>query len=154
MKKMTPAELEKFIHQQLRALPPHRAPDTLEARVLAAIEQHAIIPWYHQSWSHWPAAIRTCFLVLATGVTGAVVAVFQVGFTGPEANAVVVQAQQRLGIFTTIYHVAGWFADLSTQIFANIPPLWLYGSLAVIAALYAIFFGLGAAAYRTLYRNN
>ena len=31
------------------------------------------------------------------------------------------------------------------------PPLWLYGSIALVATLYTALFGLGAAAYRTLY---
>jgi hypothetical protein len=32
-----------------------------------------------------------------------------------------------------------------------LPPGFLYGGLAVCAALYAVLFGLGAAVYRTLY---
>ena len=33
----------------------------------------------------------------------------------------------------------------------NIPPLWLYGGLALFAAMYATLFGLGAAAYKALH---
>jgi len=33
-----------------------------------------------------------------------------------------------------------------------IPPLWIYAGLAVGAMLYVMLFGLGAAAYRMLYR--
>jgi hypothetical protein len=154
MKKMTPEELEQFIHQQLRGLPDRRAPNSLESRVRFAIGQRAAIPWYHKSWSYWPAAIRTAFLVLATGIAGAVVAAFYFGFTGVEASAVVAQVGERLSFFTRIYHVASWIAVLGTEVFGRIPPLWLYGGFAMIAVLYATFFGLGAAAYRTLYRNN
>jgi hypothetical protein len=32
-----------------------------------------------------------------------------------------------------------------------VPPTWLYEGAAVGAVLYALLFGLGAAAYRTLY---
>jgi hypothetical protein len=32
----------------------------------------------------------------------------------------------------------------------SIPPLWRYGGLAVVTALYFTLFGLGAAAYRVL----
>jgi hypothetical protein len=32
-----------------------------------------------------------------------------------------------------------------------IPPVWLYGTLGVGVLLYVTLFGLGAAAYRTLY---
>ncbi len=154
MKKMTPEELEQFIHQQLRGLPSRPAPRSLESRVLAAIEERAMIPWYHKSWSYWPAAIRSAFLVLATSVTGGVVAAFYFGFTDVNTSAVVAEAGQRLSFFTQIYHVATWIGQLGSQVFGTIPPLWLYGGLASIAVLYATFFGLGAAAYRTLYRNN
>ena len=58
MKKMTPEELEEFIHRELCGLPVRPAPSTLEARVLAAIEHRARIAWYHKSWSYWPAAVR------------------------------------------------------------------------------------------------
>ena len=154
MKPMTPEELEKFIHQQLRGLPARRAPRSLEARVMAALEQQAMIPWYHKSWSYWPAAVRGAFLALATAVTGAVVAAFYFGVTGVETSAVVTQAGERLSFFTQIYHVATWIADLAGQVCSQIPSIWLYGGLATIAALYAAFFGLGAVAYRALYRNN
>ena len=154
MKKMTPQELEKFIHQQLRGLPAHRAPTTLEARVRSAIEQRAMIPWYHKSWSYWPAAVRSGFLVLATAVTAGVVVAFQLGFAGVNTHAVVVQAGERLSFFTKLYHIATWIAGFGEQVFASVPPLLLYGGLATIAIIYAAFFGLGAAAYRALYRNN
>lgn len=154
MNKMTPEELEKFIHQNLRSLPARRAPRSLESRVLAAIEQQATIPWYHKSWSYWPAAIRAAFLALATGVTGAVVAAFYLMSTGAEASAFVAQAGARLSGFVKIYHAAVWVVELAANVISSIPPLWLYGGVALIAALYATFVGLGAAAYRTLYRHN
>lgn len=154
MKKMTPEELEKFIHQQLRGLPDRPAPRSLESRVMAALQHQAVIPWYHQSWSYWPAPLRMAFLVVAVGATVAVLAGFYLGFNAPEASAVVAQASERLSIFSRIYHVANWISAFCTQVVGSIPPLVLYAGLAVIAAIYATFLGLGAAAYRALYRNN
>jgi hypothetical protein len=151
---MTPAELEKFIHQQLRDLPPRRAPDSLESRVLAAIEQQAGIPWYHKSWSHWPAFVRMVFLVLATGATAGFILAFYSGFNGADANLVMARAGEKLSFFTQMYHVATWIVDFGRQIVASIPPVWLYGAAALVAALYGTFLGIGAAAYRVLYRNN
>jgi hypothetical protein len=154
MNPMTPEELEKFIHQNLRSLPARRAPRSLEARVRAALEQRAMIPWYHKSWSYWPAAIRSIFLAVATGVAAALIAGFYLGFNGLDKSAVVAQAGERFSFFTKIYHTVAWIADFGSHVFGSIPPLWLYGGLALVAALYATFFGIGAAAYRTLYRNN
>ena len=42
-----------------------------------------------------------------------------------------------------VYSVA---VDFTSQMVGSIPSLWLYGGLAVVAALYATFFGLGAVA--------
>ena len=154
MNKMTPEELEQFIHQQLRGLPARRAPRSLESRVLAALEQQAMIPWYHKSWSYWPAAVRAGFLACATGIAGAAIIAFYLMTQGVDTSAVVAQAGERLSLFTQIYHVATWIADLGVQVCSRIPLIWLYGGLATIAALYAAFFGLGAVAYRALYRNN
>lgn len=154
MKKMTPEELEKIIHRQLRGLPARRAPDTLESRVRSAIEQRATIPWHHKSWSYWPVAIRASFLVFATGVAGAAVAGFHFGFNVVEASAVFAEAGQQLSFFTKSYHVASWTADLGAQVFGSIPTLLSYCGLTVIGLLYVVFFGLWAAAYRTLYRSN
>ena len=151
---MTPDELEHFIHRNLRTLPPRRAPRSLEARVLAAIEQQALIPWYHRSWSHWPAAVRATFLVVALGVMGAVLTAFYLAYNGVDTTAMAAQAGERLGLLTQLYHGGVWIADFAAQVAGRIPSLWIYGAIAVVAGLYATFFGLGAAAYRTLYRNN
>ncbi|MBI2496545.1 MAG: hypothetical protein HYV75_00960 [Opitutae bacterium] len=154
MNKMTPKELEKFIHRNLRSLPPRRAPRSLESRVLAALEQQAAVAWYHKSWSYWPAAVRAAFLVIATGVTGAVLTAFYQMSAGVETSTLVAQAGAKLNFFARLYHAAVWTVDFAANVFGSIPPLWLYGGLALIAALYATLFGLGAAAYRTLYRHN
>lgn len=154
MKKMTPEELEKFIHQQLRGLPVRRAPVSLESRVFAAIEQQAGIPWYHKSWNHWPAAVRALFLVSATLVTAGVIAAFYLMSREVDAISLAAGATHRFVLVTQIYNVGAWMVDFAGRIVGNVPPLWFYGSVATLAALYATFFGLGAAAYRTLYRRN
>lgn len=154
MNQMTPEELEKFIHRQLRDLPLHCAPDSLESRVLAAIERQAGIPWYHKSWSYWPAFVRMAFLVVAIGATAGFVAAFYFGFNDVNTSAVVAQAGAKLSFFAQIYDIATWIVGLGTQVVASIPSIWLYGVAALVAALYGTFLGIGAAAYRVLYRNN
>jgi hypothetical protein len=48
----------------------------------------------------------------------------------------------------TLMSSAGAVSSLIARL---IPPLWLYAGLAIGAVWYAALFGLGAAAYRTLY---
>lgn len=147
-------QLEQSIHRELRSLPLRRAPSTLETRVLAEIERRAAVAWYHKSWSHWPAAVRSAFLVVGTAVAGAAVTAFYLLSQGAAAGAVAQEVGQGFGWITRLVGAVGWTVNFVHQLIAAIPPLWLYGGLAFIAAMYATFVGLGTAAYRYLYRNN
>ncbi len=149
-----PERLEQIIHQELRALPARRAPRTLEARVLAEIERRATVAWYHKSWSYWPAPVRAAFLAVGTGFAAAAVAAFTLLSQGAAADAVMQDVATGFGWITRIVSACTWIYHFIHQLLGGLPPLWLYGSLAFIAAMYATFVGLGTAAYRLLYRNN
>lgn len=153
-RKMTPDELEQFIHRQLRGLPPRRAPRTLESRVLAAIEQRAAVAWYHKSYAYWPAPVRAAFLTLATAGVGGVMTAAYLLMAGTSLPDVTAQVGSRLGGVMRLVDAATWTFDLCGRLFASIPPLWLYGGAALVTAMYVAFFGLGAAAYRAFYRSN
>jgi len=95
--------------------------------------------------------VRAAFLVVLAGVVKLVLfgAVWiMAGFDG---------AQFREAFATPFnwlesgYAVVQAISDFFEVIGRNIPPLWLYGGLAFIGAMYFALFGLGAAAYRVLY---
>ena len=151
---LAPERLEQLVHRELRALPLRRAPRSLEARVLAAIEHQAAIAWYHKSWTHWPAAIRAAFLAVTTSVAGGVLAAFYFGLDGVQNSAVATAAVSRFDGLVKLGNAFAGLVDFVSLVIRNIPPLWLYGGVAFVAMMYVTFFGLGAAAYRTLYRNN
>ena len=149
-----PEQLEQLVHRELRALPLRRAPRTLESRVLAAIEQQAAVAWYHKSWAYWPGAVKAAFLAVGTGVSGTAIVAFYLMTQGADTSTLTAAAGDRFAGVTALFHVFRWIASYTNETIANIPSLWLYGGLAFVAAMYASFFGLGAAAYRALYRNN
>lgn len=151
---VTPERLEQLVHGELRALPLRQAPAGFEARVLAEIERRAAVAWYHKSWSYWPAAVRAAFLAVGTVVAGATVAAFYLLSQGAAADAVVQEVATGFGWITRIIGAISWTGNFIKQLVGGIPPLWLYGGLAFIAAMYATFVGLGTVAYRYLYRNN
>jgi hypothetical protein len=151
---VTPERLEQLVHSELRALPLRKAPAGFEARVLAEIERRAAVAWYHKSWSYWPAAVRAAFLAVGTMVAGATVAAFYLLSQGAAADAVVQEVATGFGWITRIIGAISWTGNFIKQLVGGIPPLWLYGGLAFIAAMYATFVGLGTVAYRYLYRNN
>ncbi len=150
----SPEQLEKLIHRELRSLPPRRAPYTLEARVLTEIERRATIAWYHKSWSYWPAPVRAAFMVVGATVAAAAVVGFYLLSQGATAGAVTQEVATGLGWVTRLVAASNWVVNFSYQLITDIPSLWFYGGLAFIAAMYATFVGLGATAYRYLYRNN
>ena len=136
------------------SLPVRHAPATLEGRVLAAIEQRAAIAWYHKSWSYWPAAVRAIFLAGITGLAGAAITAFYL-FTQGEQTA---QLGSRVGVWLDLlksfYGGAVWTVSFISQFVTSIPAFWLYVGAVTIVTLYATFLGLGATAYRVLYRNS
>lgn len=152
--KRSPEELEKLIHQTLRSVPDRRAPRSLESRVLAAIEARAALPWWKQSFTQWPVAARCVFLLLSGGVVKlAFMASVWVmaGFDAKQyTNAFSTQFSwvERLGNF------ANSISEFCSVLWHAIPPVYLYGGLFCLASLYLTLFGLGAAAYRTLYAPN
>ena len=151
--KQSPEELEKLIHQTLRSLPARRAPHTLEARVLAALEARASLPWWKQSFAQWPVAARVAFFIVTAGLAkvGLMAAVWMMaGFDGAQVTSAF--STQFAWIQTASAIVEG-FGNFCGALYRSIPPLWLYGGLAFLATMYAALFGLGAAAYRTLYAN-
>lgn len=151
---LSPEQLEQFVHRELRALPLRTAPRTLEARVLAAIEQRQSVAWWHKSWSYWPTGVKAAFAAVVTVFAGTITAASYKLFAGVDPQTVAAEAGERLNFVTKLWHAGQWTVDLVSGLVGNISPLWLYGGLAFAAVMYATFFGLGAFAYRALYRTN
>ncbi|MBX3736964.1 MAG: hypothetical protein KF715_09765 [Candidatus Didemnitutus sp.] len=148
------AQLEQLVHAELRALPPRRAPRTLEARVMAAIEQRSQVAWWHKSWSYWPAGVKAAFATASTGLV--VAAVYGLTLVGraPQAGVITQEVGERVQFLSSIVALGTWMVEFAGRVLGGIPAPWLYGGIAVVAMLYASFFGLGAVAYRTLYRTH
>ncbi len=147
-------QFEQLVHRELRSLPLRKAPSTLEARVLAEIERRATVAWYHKSWSYWPAAVRAMFLVAGTVFAGLAITAFYRLSQGAAAETVVHEVATGFGWVTRFIAAIGWTFNFIQQMLGTIPPLWLYGGLAFVGLMYAMFVGLGAAAYRYLYRRS
>jgi hypothetical protein len=151
--RMNPDELEKFIHRTLRSLPDRRAPDTLESRVLAAIETRAAIPWWHKSWAYWPFWVRTLFLLLCGSLAALIIYGGVALRTNVNAMHVNTTFAQVYNLIQSVIGLGRVFADCIAAIGRNIPAIWIYGTVLFVAGLYAMLFGLGTAAYRTLWAN-
>lgn len=144
-------KLERVIHRTLRELPPRRAPRSLEDRVFAEIARRAALPWWHKSFVHWPLPARAALLVLLLGVVKVVLmggVWVAAGFDTAQFRAAFAQPFAWMESGLAVVHAVSGFFEIMLR---NIPPLWLYGGLAFVAAMYVALFGLGAAAYKALY---
>lgn len=155
---MTPPDhnekLERAIHQTLRALPPRRAPRSLEARVFAELERRAALPWWRQSFAHWPLAARAMFLLASAGLVKVAImaAVWvMVGFDNSSASEAI--STQFAWVQSVVSLMQGC-SEFCSSVFHSIPTMWLYGAGAFVVVMYVTLFGLGAAAYRALYANS
>lgn len=148
--KHSPEELEKMIHQTLRSLPDRRAPRSLEARVMAAIAAREALPWWRQSYRAWPMAARLAFVVVSVGLAAGLMLGTVWAMTDLRSSDVSQVVATPLLWIEMARNAIASLTHVGAVIVRQIPPLWLYGGLAVFAAAYATMFGIGAAAYRTL----
>jgi hypothetical protein len=131
--------LERALNQALSGLPPRRAPGTLESRVLDELARRAALPWWRAAFAQWPAAARVAFV-------GGVSAFVETRSLSEVSALVLRWTQPFLALIASM-------GGLGTLLLRMIPPLWLYGGLVFGILMYLALFGLGAAAYHTLYRR-
>jgi len=144
-----PEKLESFVDQLVRGQPLRRAPATLEARVLAQLAlQQAPIPWWRRGFTHWPLTARVAFLIASYGFVRLAIAGVMSIITFVGSREVAETAVSWAHVGTTAVSAT---VSLCSLIVSAIPPLWLYGAAVCGFALYALLFGLGTVAYRTLY---
>jgi hypothetical protein len=137
--------LEATVDAALCELPLRSAPPGLELRVLEELSRRAALPWWRRSFASWPQFARVGFLLLCLLLVG-------LAFLGG------VWTMQNLGSFGApsmpwarhLFALAGVAGELASLV-RIVPPRWVYEGLAASIALYGALFGLGIAAYRTLY---
>ena len=142
--------LERFVRSALRDLPPRRAPASLETRVLAELQRRAALKWWQRSYGDWPVAARLVFILACIATGSLLVRACSWFFGGVGSSAA------WSGVAAEITPAAASVkatANALSFIAHSIPSIWIYGTVAVVAFLYVTLFGIGAAAYRTLYAS-
>lgn len=152
MDRPTPEDIEQRLHQALRGLPARRAPSSLEQRVLAAIAERQARPWWHQSYAYWPTPVRVAFFVLSAALAAVVIGAASTILPGFGATAGQ-PVEATLGWFAQLRATGATLVDVGGRLLPSVSLSWIYIGVAVITALYATLFGLGAAAYRVLWQS-
>jgi hypothetical protein len=142
-------KLEQTLNRALSGLPLRRAPGTLEARVVSELTRRAALPWWRVSFANWPVGARVAFVLICAALVAATILGGASAYVGGNSwNEALALVLSWVHPFLAVMSSAGGLAALFLRV---IPPLWLYGGLGLGILLYVILFGLGAAAYRTLY---
>ena len=146
-----PEQLEKFIGAMLREQPLRIAPASIEARVQQELAQYAALPWWRRGFSRWPWQARLLFLPLAFGC----VQVSSLTNNGVSwlwqalsRSAPGAAAQSGIASFSGMEQA---LQTLGNMLSRGVPTIWIYGAAGFALLLYAVMFGLGAAAFRTLF---
>ena len=144
------AQLERLIHGVLREQPPLRAPASLEARVLEAIELESQ-PWWRAGFTQWPLGAKAAMFAVLVLVSKVTLDVVMWLFSNPTpvsqtVESTISQAKSTASVFTSLLQVG-------QSLFNVIPTHWITLALVFAAGMYFVLFVLGATAYRTLYLN-
>jgi hypothetical protein len=135
-------QLESLIDKTLREQPLRRAPESLEANVLALIEKRMSRAWWQSGFARWPMAARVGFALLSIGLIK--IAILLGIWVGGGFKSLSAAIHDSLDWVQPLMHTVTSLTD-------HIPAIWLYGGAVVICSAYIMLFGIGMAAYRTLY---
>jgi hypothetical protein len=148
--------LETLVGRALHEAPLRRAPPSLESRVLRELGRRAALPWWRHGFARWPRVARAGFTVTCGSIVAAVLAASWPWASGGAlagAGAWMAGAPFRLPWARSALTLVEAARELNAALDRVVPLDCLYGAMAAGAILYAALFGLGAAAYRTLYLN-
>ncbi len=149
----SPAAIERFIGQVLKDQPPRPAPATLQARVLAELERRAALPWWHNSFLHWPLAVRALFVLVSLGIVKLALTGVMLLIRGVQSQPMVDSLAKPLSWAETSASLFSKTVGLAEVVLNAIPPHWLHAGVGLAVALYIALLALGATAYRTLYMS-
>jgi hypothetical protein len=141
--------LEKSLQAALRGQPMLRAPAALEQRVRAELAARAERPWWRRSFACWPVPARAVFVTLAVGAGCISIAGTLVVMNGPVAGLAAALAQA----FSTARMTAGALVASGAAVMEAISPTWWFLAGTVLVAAGAGVLGVGATAYRVLWKG-
>lgn len=141
--------LEEFIDRKLKALPPKAAPANLVTNVMNEIARRAALPWYKQSFAHWPKFYQNLFLVTAS-TTLAALFWFALPLTAQLSLSSLVSKVEWLAWIPKV------FEGLSSAVVIagkTVSLEWIIGALGALALFYAWCIAAGVALFRVAQRN-
>ena len=136
-------QLEAAVDHELKALPNLRAPQTLLPRVMAVIEQRALLPWYRRAWQTWPRALQVVsMLILLVAFAGLCFGSWQL-VHAPAVASATREASGWIRMLSTTLSTLGVLANALAVAVRSLGPLVLFGIMMALLLGYAACVGFG-----------
>jgi len=142
-------QLEASVRRELDALGELTAPPALANRILQAVGQRAVVPWYRRAWPTWPLSLRLASLVGLLGASAGL------GFGAWElANTLAGQdsVSRWLTDASALWRVLGVLGDIVRTSFSRLDSKILGAGFALMFATGVACVGLGSACVRLALR--
>ena len=136
-------QLEAAVDRELKALPNLRAPQTLLPRVMAVIEQRAVLPWYRRAWQTWPQPLRVVsMLILLVAFGGLCFGSWQL-VHAPAVASATSEASGWFRMLSRTLSTLGVLANALALAVRSLGPLALFGIMIALLLSYAACVGFG-----------
>jgi len=144
-------QLEARVGRELKALGELEAPPAVARRVMHAIEQRTMAPWYRREWQAWPLSVRGASFI---GLLAAFALVCFGSWRLVNFATLTPAARQVSGWFRladSIWNAVSVLTNALGLAFRSLDPMVLIGSAAMLVLCYAICVGLGTVYWRLAY---
>jgi hypothetical protein len=142
-------QLEACVRRELDALGELPAAPALANRIMRAIEERAAVPWYRQSWSAWPLALRFASLTaLLLAFGGLCVGVWMVTHGATAPGWLLTGLADVSAIWRTVEVLVGTTASLISRLGVGVLAI----GAAVVFGAWVTCIGLGTAYVRLAMR--
>ena len=139
-------DLEAIVDQELRKLPPLRAPATLLPRVMAAVQTRLTLHWWQRAWWDWPRAAQAAFLAVSLAVAALVTNSGLMLDRGVQTYS-----EQLVDGVSTLWRYITPLVNVLALLLEKAQPL-LIPALVAAAILYLMFLGCGTIFVRVVKR--
>ena len=144
--------LETLIDRELKQLPELTAPETLIARVLAAIQAKAK-PWWHRSWASWPWWGQGVFLLATVALIAGVVYGAPQAAEGLSAQPLLAKLGSWFAFLAPVWKLLASLGNAFVVLARSGGQLLLWAAVATAAVVYLTCVGLGTLAYRVAFNK-
>ena len=141
-------QLEARIDRELKSLGELPAPATIAPRILRAVGQRGVLPWYRRSWQEWPVALQAASFAILMAMFGGLC----LGAWELSRDAAGTALAQKVGgdvaALGVLWRTIGVLGDAVVLFVRHSGTGFIAGGVAVLFVAYAACVGLGTTCVR------